>query len=283
MPILNLLPIKQALSMGANELSDSDTPELDSELMLLHSLNANRNILFTNPDQLLSIEQQKTFIDLIARRKKGEPVAYIIGEQGFWDLTLKVSTDTLIPRSDTESLIDWVLEQNLNPTRILDLGTGTGAIALALAKEFPHAEVMGVDVVAGAVKLANENKHKNAINNVAFIQSSWFENLGDEQFDLIVSNPPYIDETDEHLAQGDVRFEPDSALVAHDNGFADLFYIAEQAKAYLKPNGCLLMEHGWQQAQGVCDKLNELAYKNVGSGRDLAGQWRFSFGMNACL
>jgi len=278
MPILNLLPINQAVKMGANELVDSDTPELDAELLLLHCLNAHRNILFTDPDQLLSIEQQKQFIELIGRRKKGEPVAYIIGEQGFWDLTLKVSTDTLIPRSDTESLIDWVLEQNLHPNRILDLGTGTGAIALALAKEFPNAVVIGVDVVANAVKLANENKRKNNIENVQFVQSSWFENITDEPFDLIVSNPPYIDQTDEHLSQGDVRFEPDSALVADEKGYADLFYIAEQAKLYLQTNGCLLMEHGWQQAQGVCDKLKELGYQNAGSGKDLAGQWRFSYG-----
>jgi len=281
MPILNLLPIKQAVKMGANELVDSDTPELDSELLLLHCLDAHRNILFTDPDQLLSIEQQKQFIALIQRRKEGEPVAYLIGEQGFWDLTLKVSTNTLIPRADTESLIDWVLAANLQPQRILDLGTGTGAIALALAKEFPQASVLGVDLIADAVELAQSNQILNQIDNARFIQSSWFEHVPDQAFDLIVSNPPYIDEQDEHLEQGDVQFEPKSALVAKQNGFSDLFEIAASGLQYLSTNGCLLMEHGWQQAEGVREELVRLGYINVGSGKDLAGQWRFTFGYKA--
>ena len=281
MPILNLLPIKQAVKMGANELVDSDTPELDSELLLLHCLDAHRNILFTDPDQLLSIEQQKQFIALIQRRKEGEPVAYLIGEQGFWDLTLKVSTHTLIPRADTESLIDWVLAANLQPQRILDLGTGTGAIALALAKEFPQASVLGVDLIADAVELAQSNQILNQIDNARFIQSSWFEHVPDQAFDLIVSNPPYIDEQDEHLEQGDVQFEPKSALVAKQNGFSDLFEIAASGLQYLSTNGCLLMEHGWQQAEGVREELVRLGYINVGSGKDLAGQWRFTFGYKA--
>jgi len=281
MPILNLLPIKQAVKMGANELIESDTPELDSQLILLHCLNAHRNILFTDPDHLLSIEQQKQFIDLIQRRKQGEPVAYLIGEQGFWDLTLDVSTHTLIPRSDTESLIDWVLEQSFQPNHILDLGTGTGALALALAQEFPKASVLGVDLIEQAVELAAHNKLKNNIENARFIQSSWFENVPKQRFELIVSNPPYIDEGDEHLSQGDVQFEPKSALVANNHGFADLFYIAKQSIHYLSVGGCLLMEHGWQQAEGVQQELTRLGYENVGSGKDLAGQWRFTFGFKA--
>lgn len=278
MPILNLLPIKQAVKMGANELIGSETPELDSELILLHCLNAHRNILFTDPDQLLSLDQQEQFIELIARRKQGEPVAYIIGEQGFWDLTLKVSPDTLIPRADTEALVDWVLEQGLNPKRILDLGTGTGALALALAREFPNAQVIGVDVVENAVQLAKENQKRNQLDNARFIQSSWFENVPALEFDLIVSNPPYIDENDEHLSVGGVRFEPKSALVADDNGYADLHYISKQALQYLSEGGSLLMEHGWQQADAVREELSRLGYKQVGSGKDLGDNWRFSYG-----
>jgi release factor glutamine methyltransferase len=184
----------------------------------------------------------------------------------------------LIPRADTESLIDWVLEQNIFPNRILDLGTGTGAIALALAKEFPNAHVLGVDLIPQAVELANSNKVKNQLSNVQFLQSSWFENVPHEPFDLIVSNPPYIDEMDEHLSQGDVRFEPASALIAQNHGLADLQHIAKESKSYLRAGGCLLMEHGWQQAQAVCDYLHECDYINPGSGKDLAGQWRFSYG-----
>lgn len=280
MPILNLLTIKHALTMGANELKQSDTPELDCELILLHVLAAHRNILFTDPDQLLTIEQQKTFMSLMARRKKGEPVAYIIGAQGFWDLDLKVSEHTLIPRPDTESLVEWVLDQGLSPEHILDLGTGTGALALSLASELPHAHVIGLDVVAEAVALAKENQVRNRIQNAEFVVSSWFEQLASNKtFDLIVSNPPYIDSQDAHLSQGDVRFEPESALIADEQGYSDLFFIAEHAKSFLTQGGTLLMEHGWQQAERVQRKLKELGYSDVGSGKDYGGNERFTFGV----
>lgn len=280
MPILNLLTIKHALTLGANELTQSDTPELDCELILLHVLNAHRNILFTDPDALLDLEQQKTFIELISRRKRGEPVAYIIGSQGFWNLDLKVSADTLIPRADTESLLEWILEQDLKPARILDLGTGTGALALSLASEFPSAQVIGLDVVTAAVNLAKQNQQGNHIKNAQFIVSSWFSELNSkDKFDLIVSNPPYIDSQDQHLSLGDVRFEPESALIAAQNGYADLFLIAESARDYLTASGTLVMEHGWQQADGVQAKLIELGYKAVGSGKDYGGNQRFTYGV----
>ena len=283
MPILNLLPIKQALNMGANELTDSETPELDSELILLHAINAHRNILFTDPDQLLSIDQQNRFIELIERRRKGEPVAYIIGEQGFWDLTLEVSEHTLIPRADTESLVDWVLEQNLKPNNILDLGTGTGALALALAYEFPKANVLGLDLIDEAVDLAKRNASKNNLSNATFVRSNWFDAVSTETtFDLIVSNPPYIDEKDHHLDEGDVRFEPKSALVAEQNGLADLAIIADKARGYLIDQGWLIMEHGWQQADAVQEILNQFGYERVGSGKDLGGNLRFTFGVWSC-
>ena len=195
------ISIKQALIEGQQFITHSDTAALDAELILLHALNAHRNILFTHPDQLLNAEQTHNYRHLLQRREQGEPVAYILGEQGFWDLMLNVAPHTLIPRADTESLIDWVLEQGLQPKTILDLGTGTGAIALALAKEFPQAHVTGVDLIPQAVELAHSNKIKNKINNAQFLQSSWFENIPKQTFDLIVSNPPYIDECDEHLAK----------------------------------------------------------------------------------
>jgi release factor glutamine methyltransferase len=272
------ITIKQALLEGQQFITHSDTQALDAELILLHSLNAHRNLLFTDPEKVLTDEQEQTFRAYLQRRQLGEPVAYIIGEQGFWDLTLNVAPHTLIPRADTESLIDWVIEQGLQPKRILDLGTGTGAIALTLAKEFPQACVLGVDLIPQAVELANANKEKNLIPNVQFLQSSWFENVPDEPFDLIVSNPPYIDEMDEHLSKGDVRFEPASALIAKNQGLADLQHIAQASKPYLSAGGCLLMEHGWQQAQSVCEYLQTCGYKNTGSGKDLAGQWRFTYG-----
>jgi release factor glutamine methyltransferase len=280
------LAINQALASGRQQLTHSDTPELDSELILLYCLNASRNILFTDPNKYLTHLQEQQFSELISRRQKGEPVAYLIGTQGFWDLHLKVSPHTLIPRGDTESLIDWVLEKELNPKSILDLGTGTGALALSLAHEFPNARVLGVDVVSDAVALAQENKILNKISNAKFVQSSWFDSLKNEseenkKFDLIISNPPYIDEQDPHLSQGDVRFEPSSALTAKQEGFADLFYIASHAQQYLNPQGCLLMEHGWQQAPQVQEFLKSENYKNVDSGKDLAGRERFTFGFHS--
>ncbi len=287
------LAIQQALNFGreqltlpqssqsGTQLSDtplSDTPELDTELILLFCLNKSRNILFTDPQQELSCEQELQFKALMQRRMNGEPVAYLIGTQGFWDLDLKVSPHTLIPRADTESLIDWLLESELKPKHILDLGTGTGALALALAREFSRANVTGVDVIEDAVQLALENKKLNNVENVQFFKSDWFAALKENTFDLIVSNPPYIDEDDIHLSQGDVRFEPSSALVASNNGYSDLFHIADVAREYLTPGGCLIMEHGWQQAQGVRQRLLELGYESVGSGKDLAGHERFTFG-----
>jgi len=280
MPILNLLTLKQALTLGANELTQSETPSLDSELILLHCAEVNRNSLFTEPDRLLSIEQQAMFTQLIQRRKQGEPVAYIIGEQGFWDLTLSVSPDTLIPRPDTESLVEWVLQQGKTFKRVLDLGTGTGALALALAREMPSASVLGLDVVEGAVQLANKNRIRNQVDNAEFIQSNWFDGVSEnDPFDLIVSNPPYIDEVDSHLSQGDVRFEPKSALVAQQQGFHDLFLIADRARRFLQQEGVLVMEHGWQQAPRLREQLEALGYDDVGSGRDYGGNERFTFGV----
>jgi len=218
-------------------------------------------------------------MELIARRTSGVPVAYIIGTQGFWNLDLKVSPETLIPRADTESLVEWVLEQKFQPESILDLGTGTGALALALASELPNAQVLGLDLVDKAVALAEENRQRNNIINAHFIQSSWFDQVPNHmRFDLIISNPPYIDKQDFHLGQGDVRFEPKTALVSEDKGFADLFLIADQAKAFLTPNGVLLMEHGWQQADDVQKKLKAVRYQGVGSGKDYGGNQRFTYG-----
>lgn len=270
--------IKQALQQASNLITESDSAQLDAELLLLHVIQAQRIILFTDPDRELSQEEQSQFDGLVERRINGEPVAYLLGQQGFWTLDLKVAPSTLIPRGDTESLVEWVLENHDDAQKkVLDLGTGTGAIALALASERNQWNVSGLDLMKAAVQLAKENAKLNGIKNAEFYQSSWFENVPtDSQFDLIVSNPPYIDEQDEHLAQGDVRFEPLSALVAKENGLADLRKIAEDARQYL--NGYLVMEHGWQQAKDVQRILLELGYEKVGSGQDLGNRDRFTFG-----
>ena len=256
----------------------SESARLDAELLLACATQKDRTWLYTWADKELDnsvIEQAEA---LLARRLKGEPVAYITGERDFWSLNLAVSPATLIPRADTETLIEWALELPLPAnSRVVDLGTGTGAIALALASEQPSWAVSGVDYQADAVVLAQANARRNQLERVTFQQSDWFSAV-DGRFDLIVSNPPYIDASDEHLSQGDVRFEPRSALVADDNGLRDLALIIDRAPNYLKANGWLLLEHGWQQADAVCELLRQRGFANVENRRDLAGQPRISGG-----
>ena len=225
-------------------------------------------------------EQTILFEELFSRRLKGEPIAYILGQQAFWDLEFKTAEHTLIPRADTETLIEWVLDlaDSLpEQARVIDLGTGTGAIALSLAYEFPCWNVQGVDLIPQAVALAQQNAQLNQLECVRFYQSSWFDEV-EGIFDLIVSNPPYIDPEDEHLDQGDVRFEPRSALVANNKGLADLKLIAQQGRDFLAEGGWLLMEHGYDQQEAVQQLLCNLGYKNVATRIDLGGNPRITGG-----
>lgn len=256
--------------------SGSDSPSLDAAVLLCHVLQKPRSYLLTWPEKVLTAEQQTEFDALLTRRLSGEPVAYIIGEREFWSLPLKVSPSTLIPRPDTERLVELALEKAEQiPGDILDLGTGTGAIALALASELPARHVFGVDLRHEAQQLAIENSQRLQITNVTFLQGSWFTPLVEGiKFALIVSNPPYIEESDPHLEQGDVRFEPKSALVTEDNGLADIKYIAQTAREYLLAEGWLLFEHGYEQATAVQTILKELGYQAITTEQDYAGNDR---------
>ena len=275
------LSIEQIIRKFSQLLAvNSDTATLDVELLLAHSLGKDRTYLFTWSDRLVTEKEEVTFKALFSRRLEGEPIAYILERQAFWDLNLKTAEHTLIPRADTETLIEWVLElADSLPDRatVIDLGTGTGAIALSLAHEFSHWEVQGVDLVPQAVELAQHNAKLNDLDHVRFFQSSWFDQVKG-QFDLIVSNPPYIDPEDEHLFQGDVRFEPRSALVADNKGLADLELIADQSRHYLLEGGWLLMEHGYDQQQAVQQVLNRLGYQHVSTRIDLGGNPRITGG-----
>lgn len=267
------LTVAQALVWATQILQNtSDSPKLDAEVLLLHVLDKPKSYLFTWPEAELTEVQLSTFKKLIAERETGHPVAHLVGVREFWSLELEVNNSTLIPRPDTETLVEKALNLDL-PTnaKMLDLGTGTGAIALSLASEQPDWQVTAVDYSEQAVSLAKRNQQKLALNNVTVLQSDWFSAVPNQQFDLIVSNPPYIDELDEHLNQGDVRFEPKSALVAPDNGMADIKLIIEQARQYLAPNGYLLIEHGYQQALLLQEFFAQMAYSNILTIKDMAG------------
>lgn len=256
------------------------SPSLDAAVLLCHVLDKPRSYLLTWPERELDAQQQAYFDALLARRMAGEPVAYIIGEREFWSMSFKVSTATLIPRPDTERLVEIALEKAQDSQgAILDLGTGTGAIAIALASELPTRQVIGVDLMAQARELATENATRLAVTNVTFRHGSWFDPIAeDERFALIVSNPPYIDPLDPHLSQGDVRFEPRSALVADEHGLADIRYIAKHAQVYLEQNGWLAFEHGYDQGQAVRDILSQLGYQQVSTEQDYAGNDRVTLG-----
>ncbi|MFI8482921.1 peptide chain release factor N(5)-glutamine methyltransferase [Pseudomonas sp. NPDC078700] len=272
------MPTIQAI-LSSTELPDSPTARLDLELLLAHVLGKSRSYLHTWADKTLSDEQLEQFAAAIKRRQDGEPVAYILGQQGFWSLDLEVAPHTLIPRPDTELLVETALELiPATPANVLDLGTGTGAIALALASERPAWQVTGVDRVSQAVALAERNRNRLKLGHARFLLSNWFEAVAGQRYQLIVSNPPYIAADDQHLSQGDVRFEPSSALIAGADGLDDIRLIIEQAPNYLNAQGWLLLEHGYDQAAAVCQLLSARGFNQVESRRDLGGHQRISIG-----
>ncbi|MGL6171119.1 MAG: peptide chain release factor N(5)-glutamine methyltransferase [Vibrio sp.] len=274
--------IEAALKAASEQLqhSGSDSPALDAAVLLCHVLAKPRSYLLTWPDKVLDQATLAAWQNLLARRIAGEPVAYILGEREFWSLPLKVSPATLIPRPDTERLVELALEKAaLIDGELLDLGTGTGAIALALASELPTRRVTGIDLRPEAAELAQENATRLALGNTQFLQGSWFSPLVyGTKFALIVSNPPYIDPHDPHLDQGDVRFEPKSALVAAENGLADIRYISSHAPDFLLDGGWLLFEHGYDQGAAVRTMLHQLGYQSITTEQDYAGNDRVTLG-----
>ncbi|BCR25922.1 peptide chain release factor N(5)-glutamine methyltransferase [Aquipseudomonas alcaligenes] len=265
--------------LDSAELPASPTARLDAELLLAAVLGKPRSYLRTWPEHEPGAEQLAAFAALLERRRMGEPVAYILGHQGFWSLDLEVAPHTLIPRPDTELLVETALQlAPATPQRVLDLGTGSGAIALALASERGGWQVIGVDRIAEAVALAERNRLRLKLNNAEFRQSSWFDGLAGEHFDLILSNPPYIAADDRHLGEGDVRFEPLSALVAGVDGLDDIRQIIAQAPRHLQAGGWLLLEHGYDQAEAVRELLAAAGFTAVDSRRDLGGHQRISLG-----
>lgn len=280
--------ISQLLADAALRLAHTDSPRLDAEVLLAHALKQTRRFFYAHPEFIPDAATRAQFSQLLAQRSDGVPVAHLTGTREFWSLPLKVSADTLIPRADTERLVEVVLDliTAKSPLALLDLGAGTGAIALAIASERPQWQVTGIDLVAGAVALAQENAERLAIANVQFLQSDWFAVLQQNstpqfqsrRFDIIVSNPPYIAPDDVHLQQGDLRFEPHTALIAQHNGFADLEKIIREAKTFLTPNGYVLLEHGWQQAEQVRALFRQYGYGAIQTWQDYGGNDRVTCG-----
>lgn len=281
--IHDILFAQAPLLQAALSLSATDA-RFEIQYLLQSTLSVNRAYLLAHSDRLLTKFEYEDFQAKFVRRLSGEPMAYIFGEREFFGLNFKVTPATLIPRSDTELLVEVALEKiamakaNGISVRVLDLGTGSGAIALSIAHACPDVHVTAVDISRMALQVARENAQRLGIKNVSFVESDWFFALSGMCFDLIVSNPPYIAESDEHLTQGDVRFEPLKALVSGADGLVDIRQLALKATAYCRPNAWFLLEHGYQQASEVRAIFCQAEWQCVATVNDLAGNERVTLG-----
>lgn len=274
------LSVREALQSAREQLSGPHIEDavFEAQVLLCHCLGKDRSWLYAWPEYELENEPLEQFLSLVNQRIKGAPIAYITGTREFWSMPLQVNKHTLIPRPDTEILVEYVLNNTPeSPIKALDLGTGTGAIALALAKEHPRWQISATDISKEALATATQNADKLRLKNIQFFQGHWFEALpSGSEFEVIVSNPPYIRENDEHLKQGDLRYEPISALASGEDGLNDIRQIVKNAHYYLKNNGLLVIEHGYDQAKEVREILRKAGMRDVFSQQDYAGNDRIS-------
>jgi release factor glutamine methyltransferase len=280
----NIQSIKSALAFATVKLNH-DEAKLEAQLLLQHVLNVNRAWLIAHENDALQANQHAAFEALLNRRLSGEPIAYILGGRAFYGLDLLVTPDTLIPRPDTETLVEAALAKipmAAHPS-ILDLGTGSGAIALAIAKNRPQASVIAVDASKAALAVAKKNAQNLSIDNVEFVLSNWFQHLNNQPFDVILSNPPYIEENDAHLSQGDLRFEPISALSSGEDGLNDIRQIIENSLVHLQPQGWLMLEHGYNQADKVADLMANTGFVSIETIKDFGGNNRVTIGKNPLI
>jgi release factor glutamine methyltransferase len=274
-----------ALAQARDRLGTSPSPALDAELLLAHALGRDRTYLHAWPEAGLDEATQRHVERLIERRAVGEPVAYILGTREFWSLELEVTPDVLIPRPETEGLVEIALAEladrgRAEPT-VLDVGTGSGCIALALARELPAARVAAIEASSTALAVARRNAQRLALGNIYWIEGQWLAPLAERRFDVIVSNPPYVRSDDPHLDAGDVRFEPRGALDGGADGVDAIRVLAREAGAHLAPGGLLVLEHGADQAEAVAAVLAEAGWSGIETRMDLAGLPRFALARSA--
>lgn len=258
----------------------SPTAHLDAEMILTHVTGHSRSFFYTHPEKHLTLSQIQQAQNLLKARQKGTPMAYLTGHREFWSLPLKVNSTTLIPRAETERLVELALKLLASQPHaaILELGTGSGAIALALASEKANWDILASDISQAALQIAQNNLEHLAFNNVRLCRSDWFQHIPKQPFDAILSNPPYIAEQDPHLGQGDLRFEPQQALVSGPDGLDAIHHIIQTSLEYLKPGGLLLLEHGFQQKKAVLSALNQSGYEHAQCWQDWHGHDRVSGG-----
>ncbi|MDF1758402.1 MAG: peptide chain release factor N(5)-glutamine methyltransferase [Legionellaceae bacterium] len=273
--------IRDVLASGRKALDNSSSsPRIDLEILLCQVLNTNQAFLYTHPEKNLSSNEEVKFKSMVEARAKGMPIAYLTGEKEFWSLPLRVSEATLIPRPETELLVEKALSilDESSEIRVLELGTGSGAIAIALAHTRPNWHITAVERSAQALNVAIKNAERLGIKNIKFIFSDWFSKVDEVVFDAVISNPPYIAEGDPHLFSGDLRFEPNDALISEGNGLQSLQYIIKRSYNYLTPNGVILLEHGFDQRVAVEELLQQNGYLEIKCWQDLQNQDRVSFG-----
>lgn len=277
-----MISIATSLKRAISRLEPwSDLAYMEAAILLAFVLKKDRSWLYTWPEKSLSLEELETFDYLIEQRKLGKPIAYLLGEREFWSLPLKVTENTLIPRHETELLVELTLKmiENVPGMKILDLGTGSGAIALALAFERPHWEITAIDKSEAALAVARENAQALNIHNIRFYHSNWFDAIEkSSQFHAIVSNPPYLSSSDPHLKEGDLRYEPEEALVAGSIGLEAYEIILSNSHARLIPGGLLLVEHGNMQKKAISSMLYDCGYDTIAAWQDYQGRDRVSSG-----
>lgn len=263
---------------AAEQTHSAEVARLEAELLLATATGLTRTSLIAWPERQPDEPERRRFEQMLHRRMAGEPIAYILGEREFRGLLLRVSPDTLIPRPETELLVDWALDQYPPNTaiRCIDLGAGCGAIALAIALERPHWQVFALEQSAGALAIAAANRQRLQADWVQFIQGDWLSALAPRSLDLILANPPYVAAQDPHLAQGDLPFEPISALVGGADGLAAIHRIAADLPSRLAPGGRVAIEHGWNQGDAVCAIFNQVGLEQIETHRDLSGHHRFT-------